>query len=369
MPHAGILTAQAVPEIAQVALEHTPSASQTKCHQLKLNSAPTAAGQAALHPYLIKQLHQRWQQPAGDELLDLLARPSSDVAERPRSFLLYGWLRVSQEKGQDSQDARINSCLGLLIGPCHNIPNGTESWGLGKLEQMKEVRRILISRDTCQEDKFPKCLILQAKETPWLITLTDLLASSFALSSFRVLEPVSYSKLEQSIGLTSNQAKLGSGGTASHTQQDDIPSLDVGHQRRGTQGWEFASYHNDQLRAAHELHQPWENPCVHDDLDAIVGAIGQVGNCPAGVSDDFLVLVLQEAGEDRQHLPHRIQGWVGVLVPAEVRQSPRDVPQEPNLEQEQGVRSSLADRASQEQQAQESEHPASGPCSSEMLSE
>lgn len=158
---ATVCSAQAAPEIAQVAPEHTPSASQTKCHRLQLNTAPTAAGEAALHPYLIKQLHQRWQQPAGDELLDLLARPGCNVAECPRSFLLYGWLRVSQEKGQDSQDARINSCLGLLIGPCHNIPNGTESWGLGKLEQMKEVRRILISGDTCQKDnKLPKCLIL-----------------------------------------------------------------------------------------------------------------------------------------------------------------------------------------------------------------
>lgn len=219
--------------------ERTPSASQTKCHGLKLNTASTAAGQTALHPHLIKQLHQRWQQPAGDELLDLLARPCCDVAERPRGFLLYGWLRVSQEKGQDSQDASINSCLGLLIGPRDNITDGTESWSLDKLEQMK-MRRILISRDTCQEDnKFPKCLIPQTKGAPWLITVTDLLASCFALSSFTVsYESVSHSKLGQSIGLTSNQAKLWSGKTADHTshrQQDDIPSLNVGHQRRGTE--------------------------------------------------------------------------------------------------------------------------------------
>lgn len=83
-------------------------------------------------PYLIKQLHQRWQQPTGDDLLDLPARTCCNVTEHPRGFLLYGWLCMSQETGQDSQDTSIDGCLGLLISPCDYIPNGTESWSLDR---------------------------------------------------------------------------------------------------------------------------------------------------------------------------------------------------------------------------------------------
>lgn len=80
----------------------------------------------------------------------------------------------------------------------------------------------------------------------------------------------------------------------------------------------IVSYHNDQLWADHEFHQPWENPCIHHNLDAIVGAIGQIGNSPAGVRNYFLVLMFYEAEEDWQHHLHCIQGRVGVLVPTEV---------------------------------------------------
>lgn len=77
-------------------------------------------------------------------------------------------------------------------------------------------------------------------------------------------------------------------------------------------------YHNIHIWAVHEFHKPWENPCVHHNLDAIIAAISQVGNSPAGVRDDFLVLVLQEEDEDWQNLLHGIQGRTGVLVPAQV---------------------------------------------------
>ena len=39
---------------------------------------------------------------------------------------------MPQETGQDSQDASINSRLGLLVSPRDYIPNGTESWSLDR---------------------------------------------------------------------------------------------------------------------------------------------------------------------------------------------------------------------------------------------
>lgn len=77
-------------------------------------------------------------------------------------------------------------------------------------------------------------------------------------------------------------------------------------------------YHNNQIWAVHEFHKPWENACLHHNLDAIIGAISQVGNSPAGIRDDFLVFVLQEEDEDWQNLLHGIQGRAWVLVPAQV---------------------------------------------------
>lgn len=77
-------------------------------------------------------------------------------------------------------------------------------------------------------------------------------------------------------------------------------------------------YHNSQIWAVHELHKPWENPCLHHNLDAIIVAISQVGNSPAGVREDLLVLMLQEDEEDWQNLLHSIQGRARVLVPAQV---------------------------------------------------
>lgn len=77
-------------------------------------------------------------------------------------------------------------------------------------------------------------------------------------------------------------------------------------------------YHNNKIWAVHEFHKPWENPCLHHNLDAIIAAISQVGNSPAGVRDDILVLMLQEEDEDWKNLLHSIQGRAGVLVPAQV---------------------------------------------------
>lgn len=80
----------------------------------------------------------------------------------------------------------------------------------------------------------------------------------------------------------------------------------------------ISPYHNSKLWAVHEFHKPWENPCLHHNLDAIIAAISQVGNSPAGVRDDSLVFMLQEEDEDWQNLLHSIQGRAGVLVPAQV---------------------------------------------------
>lgn len=107
------------------------TAPHNKAAQMEAEHCPMCT-ELSPSPYLIEQLHQRWQQSTGDQLLDLLARPGCNIAECPCCLLLYSWLRVSQQKGQDSQDTSINSCLGLLISPCNHIPNGTQSWSLDR---------------------------------------------------------------------------------------------------------------------------------------------------------------------------------------------------------------------------------------------
>lgn len=90
-------------------------------------------------------------------------------------------------------------------------------------------------------------------------------------------------------------------------------------------------YQDIEFRAAHELNQPGQDPRVNHLANALIAAIGEVGQGPAGVRENLAVLVLQEVEEDGQHLLHCFFARVWVLVSAQVGQGPRDVPQKCDL--------------------------------------
>lgn len=90
-------------------------------------------------------------------------------------------------------------------------------------------------------------------------------------------------------------------------------------------------YQDIEFWAGHELNQPGQHPHVNHLANALDAALGEVGQSPAGVREHLVVLVLQELGEDGQHLLHRFFAGVRVLVSAQVGQGPCDVPQKCNL--------------------------------------
>lgn len=90
-------------------------------------------------------------------------------------------------------------------------------------------------------------------------------------------------------------------------------------------------YQDVEFRAGHELNQPGQDTSVNHLADALIAAIGEVGQGPAGIREDLAVLVLQEEGKDRQHLLDGFSARVWVFVPAQVGQGPCDVPQKCNL--------------------------------------
>lgn len=79
-------------------------------------------------------LHQRGQQAAGDELLNLLAGSGGDVGQRPGRLLLHAGLGVPHQWGQDLQDPGVHSHLGLQVRAAHHVPDGAQRRGLEKIQ-------------------------------------------------------------------------------------------------------------------------------------------------------------------------------------------------------------------------------------------
>lgn len=79
-------------------------------------------------------LHQRGQQAAGDELLNLLAGSGGDVGQRPGCLLLHAGLGVPHQWGQDLQDPGIHGHLGLQVRAAHHVPDGAQRRGLEKIQ-------------------------------------------------------------------------------------------------------------------------------------------------------------------------------------------------------------------------------------------
>lgn len=97
-------------------------------------------------------------------------------------------------------------------------------------------------------------------------------------------------------------------------------------------------YQSRQVQAGQELDKSWQDPSLQHNIDAVVGTVRQVGDGPAGVREDFLVCVLQQADKSGEYLLHSLQRRGGVFVPAEVGHGPGDVFQEVSLQAENGTR-------------------------------
>lgn len=61
-------------------------------------------------------------------------------------------------------------------------------------------------------------------------------------------------------------------------------------------------YQDAQLLVSHQLHQPRHDSRLHHHVDAVVVAVRQVGDGPAGVGQDVLVGVVDQLDERRENL-------------------------------------------------------------------
>lgn len=55
-------------------------------------------------------------------------------------------------------------------------------------------------------------------------------------------------------------------------------------------------YQDIEFWAGHEINQPGQDSCVDHVANALIAAIGEVGQGPAGIREDLAVFVLQEVG-------------------------------------------------------------------------
>lgn len=81
----------------------------------------------------------------------------------------------------------------------------------------------------------------------------------------------------------------------------------------------LGTYHNRDLPRAKQLHQAGDQASLHyHHLDAIIGPVGQIGQCPAGVCQHLLIIIVQQTHQSGQDLLHGCQRGRWVLVAAQV---------------------------------------------------
>lgn len=61
-------------------------------------------------------------------------------------------------------------------------------------------------------------------------------------------------------------------------------------------------YHDAEFLVAHELHQPRDDARFHDNVNAVVVAVGEVGDCPACIGQDVLVGEMEQLNQRRKNL-------------------------------------------------------------------
>lgn len=61
-------------------------------------------------------------------------------------------------------------------------------------------------------------------------------------------------------------------------------------------------YHNAEFLVAHELHQPRDDARFHDNVNAVIVAVGEVGDRPACIRQDVLVSEMEQLDQRRKNL-------------------------------------------------------------------
>lgn len=69
--------------------------------------------------------------------------------------------------------------------------------------------------------------------------------------------------------------------------------------------WSRRCYQDAQLLVSHQLHQPGDDARLHHHVDAIVVAVREVGDGPAGVRQNVLVGVVEQLDERWKNLQER----------------------------------------------------------------
>lgn len=65
------------------------------------------------------------------------------------------------------------------------------------------------------------------------------------------------------------------------------------------------SYQDAQLLVSHQFHQPRDDARLHHHVDAVIVAVREVGDGPAGVRQDVLVGVVEQLDERRKNLEEK----------------------------------------------------------------
>ncbi len=106
---------------------------------------------------------------------------------------------------------------------------------------------------------------------------------------------------------------------------DDELGLEVGAGDDVADGAEGGGLHG-RGGVHEELDEAAADAGLDDGLDLLVGSVGEVGQRPAGVGEDLLVLLVDELGEGRQGGAHAVEVRLG-LAAAKVGQGPGGVAQ------------------------------------------
>lgn len=72
-------------------------------------------------------------------------------------------------------------------------------------------------------------------------------------------------------------------------------------------------YHNTELLVAHELHQPRDDASFHDNIDAVVVTVREIGDGPACVRQDALISEMKQLDQRGEHLKNS-SGMSGICL-------------------------------------------------------
>ena len=89
--------------------------------------------------------------------------------------------------------------------------------------------------------------------------------------------------------------------------------------------------HDRDLHVLKKSHEARHDTAVYNFLNALVGTVSQIRKGPAGISQNLLVVVVDQVSKSGEQLPHSWHARWRVLVATQVGLSPRHVPQKSGL--------------------------------------